>query len=344
MVRFEAEAGIRLGALWKDGGLIVDLRKAVAALLEAAGDPFADEEAAIRIPGDTAEFLRRGDRSEALVREALAALEAGGLDPSGVTLSCDAVRLAVPIVPPLIVCGGANFWDHLRELGRDKPDHVEFFLKNAESVVGPQDPIPYRPWASGKLDYEVELGIVIGRRARCVAAADALDFVFGYTVVNDMAIRDRQLFAYDPTTFHVKYGDGKVFDANSALGPAIVSRDEVPDPMNLPMSCSVDGAIRQDSNTRSYIWGVREVVEYYSSMITLEPGFVICPGTPGGCAVGSDPECGGRHAPRDPHGEYLRPGQSVMVAVGGIGTLRNEIGPGPAEGGATGQAATETLS
>ncbi|MEA2984800.1 MAG: hypothetical protein QOD94_1054, partial [Alphaproteobacteria bacterium] len=236
-----------------------------------------------------------------------------------------AVRLEPPIIPPLIVCGGANFWGHLRELGRDPPENVEFFLKNSESVLGPEDDIPHQAWYSRKLDYEAELGIVIGRRARCVRPEEALDFVYGYTVVNDMAVRDRQMFRWDGSWIHVKYGDGKVFDANSVIGPAIVTKEEISNPMDLTLRTWVDAEIRQDSRTSEYIWGVREVVEYYSSMMTLEPGFVICPGTPGGCAVGTDPECGGRDASNRSGGDYLQPGQSVAVEVGEVGRIENRI-------------------
>jgi 2-keto-4-pentenoate hydratase/2-oxohepta-3-ene-1,7-dioic acid hydratase in catechol pathway len=124
---------------------------------------------------------------------------------------------------------------------------------------------------------------------------------------------------------HVKYGDGKVFDHNMVLGPALVTADEIANPMDLSLRCWVDGEIRQDSSTREYIWGVAECIEYYSSMITLEPGFLICPGTPGGCAVGSDPDCGGRSTDKPPGSEYLAPGQTVVVEVGGVGRIENRI-------------------
>lgn len=324
IVRFRRNGEARLGAMLADRSRILDLQDAVAALLTAEGDPFAKSEAAIRIPSDTASFLRGGARSNELARRAVQMADDGQMatyvyDRSG-------IYLEPPIIPPLIVCGGANFWGHLRELGRDPPENVEFFLKNSESVLGPEDDIPFRPWCSTKLDYEAELGIVIGRRARCVRVEEALDFVYGYTVVNDMAVRDRQLFRWDSgKTFQVKYGDGKVFDANSAIGPAIVSKDEISNPMALTLKTWVDGKIRQDSVTSEYIWGVKEVVSYYSSMITLEPGFVICPGTPGGCAVGTDPECGGKDEASNKGGDYLQPGQTVTVEVGEVGKIENRV-------------------
>jgi 2-keto-4-pentenoate hydratase/2-oxohepta-3-ene-1,7-dioic acid hydratase in catechol pathway len=235
------------------------------------------------------------------------------------------VRLEVPLTPSLIVCGGGNFWGHLRESGREKPDHVEFFLKSSTGLIGPEDPIPYRPWVSRKLDYEAELGIVIGKRGHRIPREKALDHVFGYAAVNDLAIRDQQLQRWDARTFHVMYGNGKIFDGNLVLGPAIVTADELRDPMHLTIRCWVDDELRQDSNTREYIWGVQEVIEYYSSMITLEPGFLICPGTPGGCAVGSDPDCGGQSTHVVPGSQYLRPAQTVTVEIGGVGRITNQV-------------------
>ncbi len=327
LVRFQIEDRVQLGALIEGNRRVVDLQTAAAALLRHDGDPLGAQEAAIRIPCSTAQFLRGGEISTSLARRALHFVTSGGADLwEDCTLPRDRIRLQAPLDPALIVCGGGNFWDHLEELGRDKPEHVEFFLKNPESVLGPEDAIPYQPWVSWKLDYEAELGIVIGKGGRCIPRARALDHVFGYTAVNDMAVRDRQLFRWaESSYFHVKYGDGKVFDNNLVLGPAVLSVDEVADATNLRLRCWVDGELRQDSNTRNYIWGVAEVIEYYSNMMTLEPGFLICPGTPGGCAVGADPDCGGKSASKASGPGYLRPGQTVIVDVEGVGRLENWV-------------------
>lgn len=326
VIRFAMKDKVRLGALLEDGQRVVDLQAAAGALLRHDGDPLGGQEAAIRISASTAQFLRGGEISITLARRALEFVLSANADVQNHCMVLrESVRLEAPLDPPLIVCGGGNFWDHLEELGRDKPEHVEFFLKNSESVLGPEDIIPYQPWISQKLDYEAELGIVIGQPGRCIPRERALDHVFGYTAVNDMAVRDRQMFQWgDSGYFHVKYGDGKVFDNNLVLGPAVVTSEEVADAANLQLRCWVDGELRQDSNTRNYIWGVAEVIEYYSSMMTLEPGFLICPGTPGGCAVGSDPECGGKAASRARFG-YLKPGQTVVVDVGGVGRLENRV-------------------
>lgn len=326
LVSYTAGSGDRLGAMLGEER-VVDLQAAAAACLAASGDPFAAAEAAIRIPAETAAFLAGGERSRSLAAAAFAHAGGGGSGPDGapLTLPRAAVRLGPPLRPSMIICGGGNFWDHLIELGRDKPEHVEFFLKNPHGVLGPEDDIPYQPWLSEKLDYEVEIGIIIGRRGRCIAPEDALDYVYGFTAINDLSIRDRQIINWEGPYFHLKYGEGKTFDGNLVLGPAIVSKEELPDLSDLSLRCWVDGQIRQDSSTGRYIWGVREVVAYYSSIMTLEPGFLICPGTPGGCAVGSDPTCGGKPGVVHQHVDYLRPGQRVTIEVGGIGRLENLI-------------------
>jgi acylpyruvate hydrolase len=323
MVRFEQAGVTRPGALIDDGAMVVDLQAAAASYLHWQGDPRADAEARLRLPEDTAEFLVGGHRSMTLAQAAID--HACNRGRHRFCIPRTQVRLAVPIQPPQIVCGGGNFWGHLRESGRERPEHVEFFLKSSATLIGPEDDLPYQPWISQKLDYEAELGIVIGRRGYRIPRERALEYVFGYTAVNDLAIRDRQLARWRHDAFQVKYGNGKVFDHNLALGPAIVTADEITDPMDLSIRCWVDAQLRQDSSTREYIWGIAEVIEYYSSMMTLEPGTLICPGTPGGCAVGSDPECGGRSSHAAPASEYLRPGQIVSVEIGGVGHISNAV-------------------
>ena len=331
LVRYSDAGDVHLGALFEGDQFVIDLQGAAVDYLGRSGDPKALEEARLRLPSCTAQFLAGGDSSIALASAAIDfALKHREHNRRAYLRPRAQVRLEVPIQPPLIVCGGGNFWGHLRESGRERPEHVEFFLKSSATVIGPEDAIPYQPWISEKLDYEAELGIVVGKRGHRIPRERALEHVFGYTAVNDLAIRDRQLVRWEHGSFQVKYGNGKVFDNNLVLGPAIVSSKVVRDPTNLSIRCWVDEQLRQDSNTREYIWGVAEVIEYYSSMITLEPGFLICPGTPGGCAVGSDPDCGGRSSHAAPGSEYLRPGQVVTVEIGGIGRFSNrvQISPG----------------
>jgi 2-keto-4-pentenoate hydratase/2-oxohepta-3-ene-1,7-dioic acid hydratase in catechol pathway len=215
----------------------------------------------------------------------------------------------------------------LEELGRERPEHVEFFLKSPYSVIGPDDPIAYQPWVTERLDYEVEIAVVIGRPGRNIPRARALEHVAGYMVGNDLAARDRQILSWAGPLFHVRYGEGKSFDSACVLGPALVTVDEVKDVSNLSMRTWVNGILRQNNTTANLLWDIPAVIEYYSTFMTLLPGFVILPGTPGGCAVGNDPELGGKPGIRFARqlAGYLRPGDVVRCEVEDIGVLENSV-------------------
>lgn len=238
----------------------------------------------------------------------------------------DETTLAPPLVPGAIICGGANFHDHLRETRRAKPDRVEFFFKSPTSVVGPRDQVHMDPRLSSKYDYEVELGIVIGRHARHVSPADALSYVFGYCVLNDVSIRDHQIVLDDDGSSHGRFGQGKTFQDACPIGPWVVTAEEIGDPGHLQLSTRVDGELRQQSSMDNAIWGVAELVAYYSSVLTLHPGWVIASGTPGGPALGSDLELRADPYSREDgvqRGGYVQPGQTVECRIDGIGSLVN---------------------
>lgn len=323
----------RLGALVSDNR-IIDVQGAAAAFLSSERhDAFAAQEAALRVPGDIVRLLDGGAQSFTLIRDVLAWLTSrrearpNVENLEGLVFSREAVALHAPFLPRLIVCGGANFRDHLEELGRERPEHVEFFLKSPYSVIGPNDAIAYQPWVTNRLDYEVEIAIVIGRAGRNIPRDRALEYVAGYMVGNDLAARDRQVISWAGPLFHLKYGEGKSFDSACVLGPALVTADEVPDISNLVMRTWVNGVIRQSSTTANFLWDIPGVIEYYSTFMTLLPGFVILPGTPGGCAVGNDPELGGRPGIRAAQAVdgYLRPGDIVRCEVEGLGALENRV-------------------
>jgi 2-keto-4-pentenoate hydratase/2-oxohepta-3-ene-1,7-dioic acid hydratase in catechol pathway len=302
---------------------VIDLQVAVA-LAEGAG---ADRQ----IPDHLTRLLDGGPHHLGRVQRAIEyvlELDPGATGPWGrpARRRRPEVRLEPPLLPRAILCGGANFRDHLDELGRQRPEHLEFFLKSPFSVIGPEDPIAYQPWVSQKLDYEVEIGIVIGRVGRCIPRERALEYVAGYTVANDLAARDRQILSWAGPLFHLRYGEGKTFDSSCVLGPWVVTRDEVPDPNHLAMRTWVNGELRQDNNTANMLWDIAGAVAYYSVYMTLLPGFLILPGTPGGCAVGEDPAAGGRPDVRHPaRPRYLRPGDRVRCEVEGIGAVENEV-------------------
>jgi 2-keto-4-pentenoate hydratase/2-oxohepta-3-ene-1,7-dioic acid hydratase in catechol pathway len=214
------------------------------------------------------------------------------------------VKLAAPVQPSKICAIGLNYLDHVLEGGRKPPERPLLFAKLPTSLIGPGDEITWEPALTDKVDYEAELAVVIGRPARHVKAADAYAYVFGYTCADDISARDLQ----DTDGQWVR---AKSLDTFCPLGPWIVTRDEVPDPHGLPISCEVNGETLQQSNTDQLIFRVPVLIEFLSRAFTLLPGDVILTGTPPG--VG--------HFRKPPR--YLGDGDRVTVTIEGIGTLKN---------------------
>lgn len=219
----------------------------------------------------------------------------------------DSVRLLAPVVnPQKVLAIGLNYARHAKEGGMQPPKNPIMFPKTTNSIVGPDDVIRYSKDDSTQVDYEVELAVVIGRRARRVSVDDALDYVLGYTVCNDVSARDAQ-FADN------QWSRSKSFDTFCPLGPWVVTADEIPDPQTLGLRCRVNGTTLQDSNTADMIFGCAELVSYLSRALTLEPGDVIPTGTPEGVGFARKPPV------------FLLDGDVVECEVDGIGTLRNTV-------------------
>jgi 2-keto-4-pentenoate hydratase/2-oxohepta-3-ene-1,7-dioic acid hydratase in catechol pathway len=215
-------------------------------------------------------------------------------------------RLLAPLRPKTIVAIGLNYEDHIRETGMDRPTKPLVFSKLRTSVIGPDDVIRVDPGLTSAVDWEVELAVVIGALCRNVRAEDALSFVFGYTVGNDVSARDIQFS-------DGQWVRGKSLDTFCPLGPVVVTSDAIGDPQELPLSTRVNGVVVQDSTTASMIFGVAELISFCSHSFSLEPGDVILTGTPWGCGAFMQPP------------QYLGDGDVVEVAVEGIGTLRNPV-------------------
>ncbi|MBO0749094.1 MAG: fumarylacetoacetate hydrolase family protein [Porphyrobacter sp.] len=217
----------------------------------------------------------------------------------------DDVHLLAPLRPGKYLAIGMNYAKHLAEMGHaERPQHQYWFNKQTTCINGPFDPID--PGVTEKLDYEVELGVVIGRKAKGVKTADALDYVFGYCVANDVSARDWQ--KHSPT-----FTMGKSFDTHGPIGPWIVTADEVPDPQALALRCLVNGEVRQRSDTSQMSFSVAEQIEYLSTAFTLEPGDLLATGTPEGVGAAMDP-------PR-----FLQPGDVVRCEIDGIGAIENRV-------------------
>ena len=198
------------------------------------------------------------------------------------------------------ICIGLNYSDHAAESGMEVPKEPVVFMKATSAICGPNDQVVI-PRGSEKTDWEVELGVVIGKHAKYVDESEALDYVAGYCVVNDLSERAYQL---DRGGQWVK---GKSCDTFAPLGPWLVTRDEVPDPQNLHLWLEVDGHRYQDGSTSTMVFGVAHLISYLSQFMSLHPGDVISTGTPPGVGLGQKPPI------------YLRPGQTIRLGIDGLG-------------------------
>jgi len=241
---------------------------------------------------------------EILAGDQLAKASAAAADDSAVLVS-DA-ELRAPIADPQkIVCIGLNYRNHAIESGMDIPSEPIVFSKFPSAIIGPEEPICL-PASSKEVDYEAELVVVIGRRAKAVSKADALGYVAGYTVGNDVSARDWQLKKPGG-----QWMMGKTFDGFAPIGPAIVTADEIPNPEALAIKLRLNGETLQDSSTSELIFGVAEVVSYLSQVFTLEPGDLIFTGTPPGVGFARKPPI------------FLKAGDVCEVEIEGLGVLRN---------------------
>ena len=239
------------------------------------------------------------------------------------------VTLLAPMIPSTILCSGSNYHSHNKEkanapLSGKEP---EFFVKTGDCVVGPNEGIVYDPVLTQKLDSETELAIVIGKPGKHIPVESAMHHIFGYTIVNDVTARDRQVrFKPDGSTWY-ELGRGKAFDSSAPLGPCIVTTDEIKDPQILNLRTRINGELRQSGNTRDMIWTCAELVHFFSMNFTLR----IITGTPAGTAWSSDKSLGGNWMPPEdgekliPAKGYNLPGDIVESEIEGIGTLTNPV-------------------
>jgi 2-keto-4-pentenoate hydratase/2-oxohepta-3-ene-1,7-dioic acid hydratase in catechol pathway len=240
------------------------------------------------------------------------------------------VALAAPLRPATILCSGSNYKDHNAEKANTpiSGKEPEFFVKTADCVVGPGEPIAFDERFSKKIDCEVELAIVIGKAGRFIETSRALEHVLGYTIVNDVTARDRQVRRTPEGMTWYELGSGKAFDSGAPLGPCIVTADEIADPQQLKVMSRINGELRQSSSTANMIWSCAELIHFFSRNFTLKPGMVIITGTPAGTAWSADKELGGKgvHQPGlVPATRYCLPGDVVECEVEGIGILRNPV-------------------
>ena len=222
------------------------------------------------------------------------------------TYPMGSVTLEAPISRPgKIVALGKNYLDHVEETGSDVPEFPVIFTKFTSSVIGPDDPIII-PKVSSKIDWEVELGVVIGKSCKDVSEEQSLDYIAGYTVINDVSARDLQMN-------DGQWIRGKSLDTFCPMGPCIVTQDELGDASGLKMYTKVNGEIKQDSSTSSLMYNVRQIISFLSKSFILEAGDVIATGTPSGVGFVREPP------------EFLTPGDMVELHIEKIGYLRNPV-------------------
>ncbi len=269
LVRYDRSGAVRLGAL--EGGHVVDL-------LDAC--PGGTRPALLAALSDMARLIAAGDEGLRIVG---AALENSRRSGAG-RMAAGSAKLKAPIEPSLLLCSGENYWDHREEKPEVTRKDPEFFTKTALGVIGPGDDIIRDEQVTTKLDYETELAIVIGKPGRHIPAERALQHVFGYTIVNDVTARDRQVTLRPDGSSVYNLGPGKNFDTCAPIGPVIVTADDIPDPQNLQLKTWVNDELRQNNSTAKMIWTCAQLIAFFSNFVTLKPGVVISTGTAGGTA------------------------------------------------------------
>jgi 2-keto-4-pentenoate hydratase/2-oxohepta-3-ene-1,7-dioic acid hydratase in catechol pathway len=276
LVSYRKQGALRLGAV--DGNGVVELAQ---------------------VPGDLGAALMQGVDIAAAAKAALA---------SGAQRTpLKDIELAAPVTRPgKIVCLGLNYYDHAKEGGREKPDYPWFFFRGASSLIAHGE-AGIRPRVSERFDYEAELAVVIGKKARHLTQENALDCVFGYSCFNDMSVRDYQKKTPQWTI-------GKNFDGTGGFGPVLVTADELPPgAAGLNIQSRLNGKLMQDANTTDMIWGVAETIQLLTECMTLEPGDVIVMGTPAGVGQARTPPV------------WMKDGDTIDIEIERVGLLSNPI-------------------
>jgi acylpyruvate hydrolase len=307
LVTYDYEGQTRIGAVVDDN--VVDLNSAYVALLQRRGDPRPRAMANAIVPADMREFLEGEERSMKAAGEAVAFAQKGlpeAMRAAGILRDLKAVKLRAPIPrPPKITLMGFNFRAHAEEMLEDVPETPMLFSAYPNAVTGPGGTVVI-PKTATKPDYELEFGVVIGKRGRNISPDKAMDYIAGYTIVNDGTERVWQ--------FKTKqYLIGKTVDSFKVMGPYLTTKDEIADPHNLDMKLWVNGELRQDSNTSLQVYKIWDVVSYMSTFWTLEPGDVLSTGTPKG--VG--------HKRKPP--VYLKSDDQVRLEITGLGVLEYKV-------------------
>jgi 2-keto-4-pentenoate hydratase/2-oxohepta-3-ene-1,7-dioic acid hydratase in catechol pathway len=307
LLSFQTDTVQRPGALLEDAQVLDLSQGFVAAQEKGQVDPLLDA------PGSIVDLIKGGEDTRTTCKAIIEMARAGQLQDA--IRQTSEVTLIAPIPRPSknVFCVGSNYRAHVTEASRaqmkqDKtPKLPVFFTKPPTAVIGPGGTVRLDPQVSEKMDYEVELGVVIGKSGRNIRASDALDHIFGFTIINDVTARDLQ------RAHGGQFLKGKGLDTTCPMGPHIVTLDELPNFEDLRISLSVNGEMRQDGNTGNMIFSIPRLLESLSEGLTLEPGDILATGTPSGVGYAMDPP------------NYLKDGDEITCEIEGIGQLTNII-------------------
>lgn len=304
LVTFTQNGVTRIAAL--EGEKVVDLHAAFKAKLESEGKLRAAQIAEAYVPADMTEFLQGGIESFGYAKEAIDFALSNSESAVPLVFEKSQVKIGAPVLKPAkIFAVGHNYREHILEMGRELPSHPVVFAKFGNTIIGPQDDIPFYP-ISEQLDYEAEFAFVIGKRAKNVPEEDALDYVAGYAIANDVTYRDIQRRT-------LQWLQGKTVDGSLPMGPWMITSDELTDPSGLEMVLTVNGEERQRTNTANQVFSVQYLVSFLSNLATLEPGDIVITGTPGGVIQAMDPQV------------WLKDGDLVRIEVDKVGVLENKV-------------------
>jgi acylpyruvate hydrolase len=295
----DKEVPLRVGIVVDES--IIDLQETYL-----AKHPSQRDEVDQLIPSDPTSFFKLGEPAIQVAKEVYTYVKEGSEQGVVEHYSRNDVYLGTPIPEPSkIICVGRNYVEHAQEMKSDIPEYPVLFAKFANALIGPEDDIEKTPYTE-KLDYEVELTIIIGKEASKVNKEDAYDYIAGYTIGNDISARDLQKRT-------PQWLQGKSVDRSTPIGPWVVTSDEVGDPGKLDVRCYVNGELRQSSNTEKFIFDVPFLIEFISNLITLKPGDLIMTGTPDGVAFGME-------SPK-----FLQDDDVVTLEIEKLGRMENRV-------------------
>jgi len=288
-------------------GFILDANLGCQKMLTEQGEPAPERLADALLPSVMQAFLEGGDRCLDQARKVVEfTTELSELERDEIVFRPDSVKILSPVPHPgKVICVGRNYHDHVSEMKRDVPTIPVIFAKLSNTICANGDEVPF-PRVSTQFDYEAELAVVMGKRGRYIPEQEALEYVAGYTVFNDITVRDWQHRT-------PQWLQGKSFDNSGPTGPALVTADEVPHPHQLGIRLWLNDELRQNDNTSQLIFKIPFLISFVSQVMTLEPGDIIATGTPGGVGVAMDPK------------GFMQVGDVVRVEIEKIGVLANKI-------------------